>query len=147
MRGPNRRRRNKGSPGGRKAVPSRELGRAWLITVINPLLTGLKAEQLTLRNRRWTWHSSTGFFESVRHVVEYIDKTYEPNFDAFLDWYPAISKALRKHDATVDSLAEEFRSLFAAILNSETFRSSVRQSDRLAPQQLDVASLHRSPPE
>lgn len=82
-----------------------ELARTWLVSVINPILEGLRKEQVWLTRQNWTWRYSSGTFDYLWPVVLYVHPAYRDNFTEFCTWYPQVAMAIRDHDSALSELS------------------------------------------
>lgn len=114
--------------------PTRELARTWLITVINPVLQGLRRERVWLTRRNWSWRYSTGTFEHLWLVEYYVDPLYRDNFAEFLAWYPSVGVVARDHDAALKELAAACNEAFRRLWETGDFAAAVLEADAIAAQ-------------
>lgn len=118
-----------GKPRGRLTA---ELARAWIVTVINPILDGLRREDFFLRRKNWTWRYSTKGFEYLRSVAEYVDRSYRDNLVEFHFWYPTLGRVIDGRDDALKRLAAMCDTAFQHLLASADFRTAVEQAKATA---------------
>lgn len=109
-----------------------ELARTWLVTVINPILRGLRKEKFWLSKQNWSWYSSTNKFEHLWPTEVYVDSAYQDNYTAFLRSYPVPKGAIQGRDLALDELAKACSALFHKFLQTPAFFQAVDDADRAA---------------
>lgn len=109
--------------------PTKELARTWLVTVINPVIQGLRKEKVWLLRRSWTWRHSTATFEYLWPLEAYVSPVYSDNLSAFLRWYPEAEGSFRDHDAALGTLAAAAQGLFNRLLEAREFTAAVSEAD------------------
>ena len=121
-----------------KAKP--ELARAWVVTVINPILDGLRREQNLLDQKNWSWRYITGRFEHIAPIIDYIDVRYHDNHEEFCHQYPEIARLISKHDQALDDLAKALSQAYGRLLEMEELR---RELERIREECTDYQGLWR----
>jgi hypothetical protein len=121
----------------RKRRPSthkidKELARTWLVTVINPILEGLRREKTWLARGRWTWDTDAGRFAHLWPAAAHVEPRYRDNFDAFLEQYPEARGSFAKHDGALLRLAAACEDTVAALLTSDAFAIALERANHLA---------------
>lgn len=99
----------------------RERVKAWVVTVINPILEGLHTELYYLRQKNWTWRFTTSGFDYISPIAGYIDIRYHPNFEDFCRKNSNIKKIIDEHDVALDNLARVLKDAYSFILKSGVF--------------------------
>lgn len=112
----------------------KELARTWLVTVINPIIEGLRREKTWLARGRWTWDTDTGRFAHLWPAAAYVEARYRDNFDAFLKQYPEARDSFARHDSALLRLARACEEAVAALLTSNVFATALEHANRLAGQ-------------
>lgn len=90
-----------------------ERARAWLVTVINPLLQGLRVEEDYLERKAWTWRFHRHRCEVLDFCQDMIPSAYQDNFDDLREKKPDLDELVREHD-------DRLKSLHAALLTAQT---------------------------
>lgn len=62
----------------------RERRKAWIYSVINPILEALKIESGFLARRNWTFRQHSRDLEFIRPVEAYVDYQSRPNWEDFV---------------------------------------------------------------
>ena len=106
----------------------RERVKAWVVTVINPILEGLHTELYYLLQKNWTWRFTTGGFDYMSPIAGYIDIRHHPNFEDFCRKNPDIKKLIDEHDIALDNLARVLKSTCSFILKSEVFNQRFNET-------------------
>lgn len=109
-----------------------ELARTWLITVINPVLQGLRQEEVWLTRKNWTWRYSTGTFEHLWPLIEYVDPIYRDNFSEFCGWYEKAAQAIKAHDSAAGELAAACNMAFRRLFETPDFFAAVAEANATA---------------
>jgi hypothetical protein len=133
------------SPGGRKnrrkparqprTISSRvdkELARTWLLTVINPILDGLRREKVWLARRNWTWRAANNSFEQLWPAATYVEARYQDNVEPFLSEYRTAARSLSEHDQLVKGLADACQAAFRILLGSAVFQAAEAEATNAA---------------
>ena len=109
---------------GRREVHN-ERFKAWVYTVINPVLEGLRIESAFLQKKNWTFRFRTGELEFVRPLEEYVDYVVRPNLEDFLESNPGDNKLIGDRNQHRDVLRDKCQKAFAHLTGQETFRQKV----------------------
>jgi hypothetical protein len=91
----------------------RERAKAWVYSVINPLLEGLKIEASFLSRGNWTFRHHNGDLEFIRPAASYVDFQSRPNWEDFVASNPLAKQELDARDLR----REELRHRCEAALN------------------------------
>lgn len=81
---------------------------AWLVTVVNPLLRGLRIEEDYLGRKAWTWRFHLQRCEVLDRCQDMIPSEYEDNFEDLLGRKPDLDRLVQEHDARLASLQAAF---------------------------------------
>jgi len=118
----------------RKSIRTKEAGlgrervKAWVVTVINPVLEGLYTELYYLHQKNWTWRFTTGGFDYISSIAGYIDIRYHPNFEDFCRKNPNIKKLIDEHDVALDTLARVLKGAYTFLLTSGVFKQRFNEA-------------------
>lgn len=112
--------------------PTRELARTWVVTVINPILQGIRREKVLLTQKNWSWRYITGSFEYLWPIEYLLDASYRDNLSAFCDWYGEASRAIRAHDSKLSELAALCNIAFRRLFETSNFPAAVQEANTLA---------------
>lgn len=112
--------------------PTKELARTWLITVMNPIIQGLRKEKVWLTRRNWSWRYSTSTFEHLWRTEYYVEPLYRDNLTALVKWYPQIERVIDLHDSSIRQLATACQQLFTRLAEAPDFAAAVAKADELA---------------
>jgi hypothetical protein len=105
---------------------SKELARTWILTVINPIIVGVRQEKPFLTPKNWTWRYVSSGFEHLWPLEHYVDFLYRDNYVAFLAHYADVGRSVGRHDGALMSLAVACREAFEALLVSPSFAAALR---------------------
>lgn len=108
---------------------TRELATAWIVTVINPILDGLRDEEMVLENRRTTWCAGPDRCELLRPCRDYIRSTYLPNFDDLIEESPGVRSLVERHDEAVVKLHGRLREASDAIRAAPEFQALCKDAE------------------
>jgi hypothetical protein len=90
------------------STPTRRKGservKAWVYSVLNPLMEALRAESLSLSKKNITWRYSTGEMEFIVPTRDLIQPTARPNYDDLLRGEAAIKPQMEDRDGKVERL-------------------------------------------
>jgi hypothetical protein len=104
--------------------------RAWIDTVISPLLDGLGEEESRLREARWGWEPRPPVLRSAHRTRDYLDVRAWKNLEQMFDFVPDLAPIVVKHDEQAEALLARFVTLQQEIENSEELRDAYRQVKR-----------------
>jgi len=99
--------------------------KAWVYTVINPVLEGLRIESAFLQKRNWTFRFRSGDLEFVRPVAAYVEFRSQPNLEDFLESNQEDRRIITGRDQSREVLREKCQEAFAYLTGQETFRQKV----------------------
>lgn len=105
---------------------SSERARAWLVTVINPLLGALELEEGYLSRERWTWRFHLEECELLQPCRTMVPSMYSENFDDMLRKRPDLTEVVRGHDAALGALLAELLAAQKALEADGAFQNVVR---------------------
>jgi hypothetical protein len=102
-------------------VVTAELARAWLDTVVTPLMDGLRQANFFLmrQNPTWRWRQKVCAF--VSFCVEYVPQQYQPNFDDLCRRNAEVKAAIDAHNAALGELHASLEQAHKTIALSPAF--------------------------
>src|SRR6266567_8554570 len=112
------------SPMGRREVHN-ERFKAWVYTVINPVLEELRIESAFLQNKNWTYRFHSGELEFVRPVAAYVEFRSQPNLEDFLESNQEDSRIIAGREQSREALQEKCQEALTYLTSQETFRQTV----------------------
>ncbi len=108
--------------------------RAWLKTVINPLIAALQNESRLLSNRNFTWRAGSGAMLLIAPVRHHLEYTKWANCDQFISFFPDVAELCETHDRQAPELSSACKRLYELLIGSSEFVKAVvdaMDSDRL----------------
>ena len=105
--------------------PARERAKAWIYSVINPLLEALRTQSVFLKRRNWTFHFSSGNLEFIRPLHAYINYQGRPNWEDFIASNPSADERIEKRDRQREELRNACNSAWSYLVDLEEFRQKV----------------------
>ncbi len=103
-----------------------ERAKAWIYSVLNPLMEDLRAENTLLAKKNITWRYQTVEMEFIRQTRELISPSARPNYDDLLRGVPPLRQAMEKRDGKVEVLLRTALECWKALTGY--FRSQVESS-------------------
>ena len=116
--------------------------RAWLDTVINPLLRGLDSERTLLQRENWTWRFEQQGLLSLVPLRSFISFDALDNLQQFLDLGPIRGETARRLKDEMEKHDEQVRHLRNAC---QKLHMALRESDELRRPYDRMASEHKIP--
>ena len=110
--------------------PPSNVVRAWIDTILAPMLGGLELSQRFLQARNWTWKYYTGNLEQVRPVRAYVDDQVRWNLRQFEEIYSGseVLRTLEEYDKSLHLLSQACSSESQTYLEASDFLKTI---DRL----------------
>jgi len=108
--------------------PSREQVRAWLGTVLAPIINALRVESERVSNGNWSFRCSTSDFEFLWPIEKMLSPVFLPNLKQFWRYHPALQKQAEAHDDALTKLRNACRAAFERLLQSEDFNRLAQQT-------------------
>ncbi|HME00199.1 MAG TPA: hypothetical protein VKM93_23065 [Terriglobia bacterium] len=105
--------------------PGRERRKAWIYSVINPLLNGLGIEASFLERGNWTFRQQNGELELIRPLDAYVDYQSRPNWEDFIKSNSDVAPPLRDREARREELRKACRAAFDYLVTGEKFGDEV----------------------
>ena len=78
--------------------------KAWIYSVMNPLMEDLRAENKLLSKKNITWRYQTASMEFILSTRDRISPAVRPNYDDLLRGLPALRQEMEKRDEKVETL-------------------------------------------
>jgi len=113
---------------------------AWFLTVVNPILDGLRPIEYYLARRRWTWRYRTGFFEVLFPPKAIVPLHYHPNYDDFVDENPPVGNLASSYDKALRGLAESCAAAHEGLVSDPAFVREVEAADAEYPPILEKSA-------
>jgi len=104
------------------------LAKAWVVTVINPILDGLRTGRYRLAQKNWSWRYRTGGFEYIWPIAGYVEVRYHANYEEFCRCYPRAARLISQHDEQLNRLAEALNQAYEQVLHLPRFQDTFRQA-------------------
>ena len=130
---------------GQTEKPGKERCKAWIYSVINPLLEGLRIEASFLGRRNWTFRRYNRDLEFIRPLEAYVDYQSRPNWEDFIVSNPAIEEMVEDRGARREDLRKACNTAFEDLARVTDFRQKVEEClDALAKEtpDRDVSPFH-----
>ncbi len=105
--------------------PGRERAKAWIHSVINPLLDGLRIEASFLAKRNWTFRQHSRDLEFVRPARAFLDYQSRPNWEDFTASNPKIQERLLHRDERREELRKPCSAAFDELIGVKEFQQEV----------------------
>jgi hypothetical protein len=105
--------------------PGKERAKAWIYSVINPLLGALKTQAVFLKRRNWTFRFYSGNLEFIRPLDGYINFQSRPNWDDFIASNPSARERIEQRDRQREELRNACDSAWSYLVDLEEFRRKV----------------------
>jgi len=103
----------------------RERAKAWIYSVINPLLEALRTQSVFLNRRNWTFRFSSGNLEFIRPLQAYITYQGRPNWEDFIASNPSARERIENRDRQREELRNACNLAWHYLVGSEEFRQKV----------------------
>ncbi len=103
----------------------RERRKAWIYSVINPLLEGLRIEATFLERGNWTFRRHSRDLEFIRPIRILVGYRSVPNLEDLINSKPETRKAIERRDAQREKLRDACRAAFDALVANADFRRKV----------------------
>jgi hypothetical protein len=114
--------------------------KAWVYTIINPLIDALRREQLLLEKANLSWRFYSRRCEYIRPIPEYVEASQLPNYEDFLadDLNSSFPAEVERHDRLVVEAEAKAAGFFDGLMRSDLFQRQVQES--LAEYQAGLSS-------
>jgi len=100
---------------------------AWIYSVLNPVMDGVRREQFLLKSGNLSWRLYSRGFEYLAPVAQYVDSAQQPNLEDFLEdpENEGFEARFRQHDHALAELETATNRLFDYLLHWEPFSKAV----------------------
>jgi hypothetical protein len=105
--------------------PGRERAKAWIYSVINPLLEALRTQSVFLKRRNWTFRFYSGNLEFIRPFHAYINYQGRPNWEDFIAANPSARERIEERDRRREELRNACNLAWRYLVDLEEFRHKV----------------------
>src|SRR5271157_3500245 len=105
--------------------PGRERRKAWIYSVINPLLNGLGIERSFLERGNWTFRHRNRELELIRPLDAYVDYQSRPNWEDFIASNSGVAAPMREREARREELRQACIAAFDYLVADEKFGKEV----------------------
>lgn len=104
--------------------------RAWVYTIINPLIESLRREVCLLAKGNLSWRYHSRRCEYLRPISEYIDNSQRPNYEDFLadEQNAGFKGRFDEHDDALRVVEESASRFFDGLMQSQMFLKQVKDS-------------------
>jgi len=107
--------------------PGRERCKAWIYSVINPLLDGLRIEASFLARGNWTFRRYNRNLEFIRPMQAFVAYQSRPNWDDFTTSNPTARGRLGDRDARREDLRKACNAAYEALVTVADFQRKVSE--------------------
>jgi hypothetical protein len=105
-----------------------ERAKAWIYSVLNPLMEDLRAENTLLAKKNVTWRYQTAEMEFIRQTRDLISPSARPNYDDLLRGRPDLQPIMRDRDTKVETLNQAALACWKYLTEGAWFQSHVQQN-------------------
>ena len=105
----------------------KERCKAWIYSVINPVLNGLEIEESFLAKRNWTFRRYNKDLEFIRPIRAFVDYQSRPNWDDFVTTNPAVRGSVEDREARREELRKACNTAFADLVKVTDFQRKVSE--------------------
>lgn len=102
--------------------------KAWVYTILNPVIDSLRRETELLRSGNLSWRVHSRRCEYIRPIAELIDSNQQPNLEDFLAEHPTFTDRFTQHDSALAGLEQATTESVQLLLNAPNFQEQVRKS-------------------
>jgi len=110
------------------AKSGRERRKAWIYSVINPLLEGLRIEATFLARENWTFARYNRDLEFIRPVPVLIGYKSKPNLEDLTTSKPETEKAIERREAQREKLRDGCRAAFDTLATNADFQRKASEA-------------------
>lgn len=104
-----------------KLKPSLAQVKAWLATVVAPMVTALEQELVQLKARDWSFRFYSEDFEYLWPTDRMVALPYHPNLRQFWRYHPKLQVLAEAHDSSLDDLRTKCRTAFRSLMGEKAF--------------------------
>src|SRR5438445_12433546 len=91
--------------------------KAWVYSVLNPLMEALRAENTLLAKKNITWRYQTTGMEFILPTRDLIQLSARPNYDDLLRGYPSLKPEMEHRDEKVQVLFQAAQDYLIELTN------------------------------
>lgn len=102
--------------------------RAWLQTVVNPLLRTLPIEEDYLKREVWTWRFHLQQCELLQSCRDHVGGLYVENLEDLAARRPELAERMDAHDAKLDDLVRVLAEAERALVGNSEFVKAVEEA-------------------
>ncbi len=102
--------------------------RAWLVTVVEPLLRSFAIEEGHLEREHWTWRFDFDMCELLRPTRRIVGSHYGRNLGDLTRKHPELANVLDARDRGLDELVRALRAAQGALEDDLAFRAAVESA-------------------
>ncbi len=104
-----------------------ERPKAWIYSIMNPLMEDLLAENQLLAKKNITWRYQTTEMEFIRKTRDRVSPLARPNYDDLLRGRPDMQPSMATRDAKVETLNQAAHTCWTHLTQYDWFRLGVEQ--------------------
>jgi len=97
--------------------------KAWIYSVLNPLMEDLRAENKLLAKKNITWRYQTAEMEFIKKARDLISPSARPNYDDLLRSRPDLQPSMAERDAKVETLQQAAHTCWKFLTDDDWFQS------------------------
>ncbi len=101
--------------------------KAWVYTILNPVIDSLRRETELLKSRNLSWRVHSRRCEYIRPIAELIDASQQPNLEDFLAEHPTFADRFTQHDSALAGLEKATTESVQALLRASNFQEQVNR--------------------
>jgi hypothetical protein len=116
---------------GKQRKPRKERVKAWIYSVINPILDGLAIEAGFLEKGNWTFRRYNRDLEFIRPIPNFVTYQSRPNWDDFTLSNPAAMEKIDRRDDQRKELRDACRAAFDSLVAKPDFVEKVDECFRV----------------
>jgi len=112
----------------RKQRIKENVAKAFVYTVINPILEGIKSELSWLQQKKYFWQFQSRSFEYIFPIVAHVGIRYFDHLELFQSYYPEISSLMRSHDEKIEELSSLLSNAYDEIIKLDDYKSKFEEA-------------------
>jgi hypothetical protein len=101
--------------------------KAWVYTILNPVIDSLRRETELLKSGNLSWRVHSRRCEYIRPIAELIDANQQPNLEDFLAEHPTFADRFTQHDSALAALEKATTESVQLLLKAPGFQEQVRK--------------------
>jgi len=99
--------------------------KAWVYTILNPVIDSLRRETGLLKSGNLSWRVHSRRCEYIRPISELIDWDQQPNLEDFLAEHPTFGDRFSRHDSALAGLEQAITKSVQELLSAPDFQGQV----------------------